>query len=194
MLTTTAAQNWGMFVVRGVIALVFGALAFLAPAPTLAALVLAFAIYAVLDGIFAVIAGLAFPLPSRWLLVVGGVIGVAIGVYTFMNPQVTAIALVYLIGAFAIVRGVAEVAAAFSLRSIIQNPWLLAISGVISVAFGALLIASPGDGAVAVLWIIGFYAVLIGVLSIAVGFRLRSVAKELSSATSTSSSSTAAAS
>jgi uncharacterized membrane protein HdeD (DUF308 family) len=187
MLTTAiAAQNWGMFVLRGVIALLFGAFAFLAPAPTLAALVFVFAFYAVIDGIFAVIAGLALPLPSRWLIVVGGVIAVAIGVYTFFNPQVTAIALVYLIGAFAIVRGVTEVGAAFSLRSVIESPWLLALSGVISVAFGALLIASPGDGALAVLWIIGFYAVLIGVMSIAVGFRLRTVSKELSTATSTS--------
>jgi uncharacterized membrane protein HdeD (DUF308 family) len=187
MLTTAvAAQNWGMFVLRGVIALIFGVLAFVAPAPTLAALVFVFAFYAVIDGIFAVIAGLAFPLPSRWLLVVGGVIGVAIGVYTFLNPQVTAVALVYLIGAFAIVRGISEIGAAFSLRGLIENPWLLALSGVISIAFGALLIASPGDGALAVLWIIGFYAVLIGVASIAVGLRLRSVSKELSAAASTS--------
>src|SRR4029077_20710614 len=99
MFTALAAQNWGMFVVRGILALIFGVLAFAAPAPTLAALVFVFAFYAVVDGIFAVIAGLAVPLPSRWLLVVGGVIGVAIGVYTFMNPQVTALALVYLVGA-----------------------------------------------------------------------------------------------
>jgi uncharacterized membrane protein HdeD (DUF308 family) len=184
MLTATAAQNWGMFVVRGILAIAFGVLAFAAPGPTLTALVFVFAIYAVLDGLFAVIAGLALPLPSRWLLVVGGAIGVVIGVYAFLNPQTTAVALVYLIGAYAIIRGVAEVGASLSLRSVMDSPWLLALSGVINVIFGGLLIAAPGDGAVAVLWIIGFYALLAGAAYVAAGFRLRSLNKEIGAATS----------
>jgi uncharacterized membrane protein HdeD (DUF308 family) len=183
MLTTMAAQNWAMFVLRGVLALIFGVLAFAAPGPTLGALVFVFAFYAVVDGIFAVIAGLALPLVSRWLLVVGGIIAVALGVYTFMNPQITAVALVYVIGAFAIVRGVAEVGAAISLRSLIESPWLLALSGVISLLFGGLLIAAPGDGALAVIWIIGFYALLAGATYVAVGLRLRTLNKELNSTT-----------
>lgn len=183
MLTTLAAQNWAMFVLRGVIAIAFGVLAFAAPGSTLAALIFVFAIYAILDGVLAVIAGLALPLPSRWLLVVGGVLGVAIGVYAFMNPQTTAVALVYLIGAYAIIRGIAEVGASIGLRSLIQSPWVLALSGAISVVFGVLLIAAPGDGAVAVLWIIGIYALLVGVASIAVGLRLRTVGRDVSATT-----------
>lgn len=183
MLTSIAAQNWGMFVLRGVLAIVLGVLAFAAPGPTLAAIVFVFAAYAVVDGILAVAAGIALPAGPRALLIVGGVIALAIGVYTFANPDVTATALVYLIAAFAIVRGGAEIAAAFSLRGVIQNAFLLGVSGVLSIVFGALLVASPSSGALAVLWIIGFYALLVGASYVYLGFRLRGVAKSLDAAT-----------
>jgi uncharacterized membrane protein HdeD (DUF308 family) len=179
MITTLAAQNWGMFVLRGVLAIVLGVLAFVAPGPTLSAIVYVFAAYAIVDGILAVAAGVALPVGPRWMLIIGGVIAVAIGVYTFANPNVTATALVYLIGAFAIVRGGSEIAAAFSLRGVIQNAFLLGVSGVLSIAFGVLLIASPGSGALAVLWIIGFYALLVGASYVYLGFRLRGLAKSV---------------
>jgi len=186
MITTLAAQNWGMFVLRGVLAIVLGVLAFVAPSPTLSAIVYVFAAYAIVDGILAVLAGVALPTGPRWMLILGGVIGVAIGVYTFFNPNVTATALVYLIGAFAIVRGVSEIAAAISLRQIVQNMWLLGVSGVLSIVFGVLVIAAPGDGALAILWIIGFYALLVGASYVYLGFRLRGVNKTLEEATSQS--------
>src|ERR1700675_1583489 len=103
MLTTLAAQNWGMFVLRGILALALGVLAFAAPAPTLAALILVFAAYAIVDGIFAIAFGAVTPGGTRWLLVIAGILGIAIGVYTLVSPQVTAVALVLLIGSFAIV-------------------------------------------------------------------------------------------
>jgi uncharacterized membrane protein HdeD (DUF308 family) len=177
MITSLAAQNWGMFVLRGVLAIVLGVLAFVAPGPTLAAIVFVFAAYAIVDGLLAVAAGIALPVGPRWMLILGGIVAVAIGAYTFVNPDVTATALVYLIAAFAIVRGGSEIAAAITLRQVIQNALLLGVSGVLSVVFGVLLIASPSSGALAVLWIIGFYALLIGAMYVYLGFRLRSVAK-----------------
>jgi uncharacterized membrane protein HdeD (DUF308 family) len=179
MITTLAAQNWGMFVLRGVIAIVLGVLAFVAPGPTLSAIVFVFAAYAIVDGLLAIAAGVALPVGPRWMLIIGGVVAVAIGVYTFANPNVTATALVYLIAAFAIVRGGSEIAAAFSLRGVIQNALLLGVSGVLSIVFGVLLIAAPGDGALAILWIIGFYALLVGASYVYLGFRLRGVAKSV---------------
>ena len=103
MVTRLAAQNWAMFVFRGVLALALGVLAFAAPGPTLAALIFVFAAYAILDGIVAIVLGFGAPQGPRWLLVVGGILGIAIGAYTAVNPQVTAVALVLLIGAFAII-------------------------------------------------------------------------------------------
>jgi uncharacterized membrane protein HdeD (DUF308 family) len=181
-MTTLAAQNWSVFVLRGVLAIILGVLAFAVPGPTLAALILVIGWYAIIDGVIAVGAGLGAPTGPRWWIVLAGILGIAFGVYTLFNPGMTAIALVYLIAAWAVVTGVAEVIAAYNLRQVIPNEWLLALSGVLSVAFGILLAVSPGDGALAVLWIIGLYALIDGVAYVALGLRLRSVAKTLQAA------------
>ena len=187
MVTRLAAQNWAMFVFRGVLALALGVLAFAAPGPTLAALIFVFAAYAILDGIVAIVLGFGAPQGPRWLLVVGGILGIAIGAYTAVNPQVTAVALVLLIGAFAIVRGVAEVGNAIWFRNFIDSAWLYVLSGIVSIVFGAYLLVAPGDGALAVLFVIGFYALFAGVLYIAMGLQLRDVNKTLHSAATSAS-------
>ena len=186
MLTTLAAQNWGMFVLRGILALALGVLAFAAPGPTLAALIFVFAAYAIVDGILAIALGVAAPTGPRWLLVIGGILGIVIGVYTAVSPQVTAVALVLLVGSFAIVRGVAEVGTAIWFRSVIQSAWLYVLSGLVSMVFGAYLILAPGDGALAVVYVIGFYAIFVGVMYTALGLRLRDVNKTLEAATAAS--------
>ena len=182
---TLAAQNWGTFVLRGILALAFGVLAFAAPEPTLAALIFVFAVYAIVDGILAIAFGVSAPGGPSWLLVMAGVVGIAIGIYTAVSPQVTAEALVLLIGSFAIVRGVAEVGTAIWFSDLIESAWLYVLSGVVSIAFGAYLIVAPGDGAFAVLFVIGFYALFAGVTYIAMGLRLRDVNKTLESASTT---------
>lgn len=192
MQPTLAAHNWGLFVIRGILALALGVLVFVAPGPSLTALIFVFAAYAIIDGILAIGLGVSAPGGPRWLLVVGGILGIAIGVYTFVSPGVTAIALVLLIGSFAIVRGVAEAGTAIRLRSTIENAWLYVLSGVVSVVFGAFLIYSPGDGVWAVLFVIGYYAIFAGVTYLALGFRLRQVNKTVHSEPSTTAASTTA--
>ncbi len=186
MLTTLAAQNWGMFVLRGVLALALGVLAFAAPGPTLAALIFVFAAYAILDGILAIAFGVSVPGGPSWLLVIAGIAGIAIGVYTAVSPQVTAVALTLLIGTFAFVRGIAEVGTAIWLRNLIQSPWPYVLSGTVSILFGAFLIVAPGAGAFAVLFVIGFYALFAGVMYLAIGLRLRGVNKTLETASTSS--------
>ncbi len=183
---TLAAQNWGMFVLRGILALTIGVLAFAAPGPTLAALIFVFAAYAIVDGILAIALGVSAPGGPRWLLAIAGLIGIAIGVYTLASPQVTAVALVLLIGSFAIVRGVAEVGSAIWLRDVIESAWLYVLSGIVSIVFGALLIVAPGDGALAVVYVIGFYALFAGVTYVGIGLRLRGLNKTLQTASTTS--------
>lgn len=184
MLATLEAQNWGMFIFRGILALALGVLVFAAPGPSLAALILVFAAYAIVDGILAIGLGVSAPGGPRWLLVLGGILGIGIGVYTYISPGVTAIALVLLIGSFAIVRGIAEAATAIRLRSTIEHAWLYVLSGVVSIIFGAFLIVYPSDGVLAVLFLIGYYAIFAGVMYIAVGFRLRRVNKSLQASSS----------
>lgn len=169
------ARNWWAFVLRGVFAILFGIGAWLWPGLTLAALVFLFGAYALVDGVFAVAAGIASHGENRrwWAELLVGIAGIALGVMVFAWPDVTALTLLYLIAAWALVTGVMEIAAAIELRKRIDNEWLLGLGGLASVLFGLLLIVFPGAGALGLLWLIGAYAVLFGVLLIALGLRLR---------------------
>jgi uncharacterized membrane protein HdeD (DUF308 family) len=173
------SRNWWAFVLRGIVAIALGVLAFASPGATLVALIAVFAAFAIFDGILAIAAGISVDGGPRWMFVLGGILGIVIGVLTINRPDITAVALVLLIGVWAIATGVAEAVAAYSFREVLENEWLLAISGIVSVAFGALLIFAPGDGVLALLWLIGFYAILAGILYIAAGLRLRSVHEKL---------------
>jgi uncharacterized membrane protein HdeD (DUF308 family) len=106
-------------------------------------------------------------------VLLAGLAGVAIGIVTFMSPALTALALLYLIAAWAIIRGVFEIIAAIQLRKEIENEWLLGLSGALSVLLGIFLMAAPGAGALAVLWWIGAFAIVFGVVEIILGFRLK---------------------
>ena len=160
---------------RGLVALLFGVLTFVWPGISLTALVFLFGAYAFVDGLFAVAAALRSPEGYKhwWALLVEGVFGVIAGVLAFAWPGITALVLLYLIAAWAVVTGVFEIAAAIRLRKYITGEWLLALGGALSVLFGVLLAAWPAAGALAVLWLIGAYAVLFGVLLIALGLKLR---------------------
>jgi uncharacterized membrane protein HdeD (DUF308 family) len=171
----TLARNWWAVVLRGVCAILFGLAAFAWPGITLAVLILLYGVYALADGILAVIWSLVgrrqgdFP----WGVFLAGLAAIAAGVFTFLWPGLTALALLYLIAAWAIVRGVFEIIAAVRLRKEIAHEWLLALSGLASIVLGLLLLAWPGLGVLAVLWWIGAFAIVFGVLSIALGFRLK---------------------
>jgi uncharacterized membrane protein HdeD (DUF308 family) len=138
-------------------------------------LVLLYGAYALIEGVLAVASALvgqrggAFP----WGLLLAGLAGVAVGIVTFLSPGLTALALLYLIAAWAIVRGVFEIVAAFHLRKEIENEWLLGLSGLVSVILGGFLLAAPGAGALAVLWWIGAFSIVFGILTIILGFRLK---------------------
>jgi uncharacterized membrane protein HdeD (DUF308 family) len=173
----TLAQNWWAIVLRGVCAVLFGVGAFVWPGITLAVLILLYGAYALIEGVLAVAWALvgrrAGPFP--WGVFLAGLAGVAVGVVTFFYPGLTALALLYLIAAWAIVRGVFEIIAAIHLRKELENEWLLALSGLLSVVLGVFLVMAPGAGALAVLWWIGAFSIVFGVLTIFLGFRLKSV-------------------
>jgi len=168
-------RNWHWVVIRGVAAVIFGLLAFIWPGITLAALVIVWGAYALVDGALALIA--AFRVRDRgkplWALLIVGLLGLAAGILTFIWPAMTALVLLSFIAAWAIVMGIFQIVAAIRLRKSIENEWLLALSGVLSVLFGVLLLLRPGAGALAVIWIIGAYAIAFGVLLIALGLKLK---------------------
>ena len=171
----TLAQNWWAIVLRGLCAVLFGLSALAWPGITLVVLVSLYGAYALVEGAFAVAGAVMgrrqgdFP----WGVLLAGLAGIAIGVITFMSPGITAIALVYLIGAWAILRGLFEIIAAVQLRKEIDNEWLLGLSGLLSVILGLFLLVAPGAGAIAMLWWIGAFAIVFGVVEIILGFRLK---------------------
>jgi uncharacterized membrane protein HdeD (DUF308 family) len=170
------ARNWWALVLRGFFDVLFGITAFVWPGITLAVLVLLYGAFALVDGSFAIAAvlvGRTRGMPS-WALLVEGLAGIAVGAITFFWPGITQLALLFLIAAWAVVTGVFEIVAAVRLRKEIRGEWLLALSGVLSVAVGVALVVNPGAGLLAISWMIGTYAIIFGVLFIVLGFRLRS--------------------
>jgi uncharacterized membrane protein HdeD (DUF308 family) len=120
---------------------------------------------------------------SPWPFIFRGVLGIGTGFLVAVWPDISATALLYVIAAYAIVIGIFEVFAAIELRKIVDNEWLLATAGVASIAFGVLAAIYPGDGAVAIVWTIGIYAIFFGSLMIALGFRLHGWGRKITSAT-----------
>ena len=173
-------RSWWTFVVQGVLAIGVGVAAFVVPAPTLAAFLAVFGAYAIVSGVFEVAGGFSMSNSPKWSLVLGGIASIVVGAITFASPASTAVAATLIVGIYAIAIGVGRVSAAYTLGRL-GNSWLLGLAGIVSVAFGVLLIAAPGEGVLAVLWLIGYYAIFAGIMSIAFGLRLRGVGQDVSS-------------
>jgi len=167
-------SSWWALVLRGIAAIGFGIIAFVWPHITLTALVFLWGAYALVDGVLAIAAGVKSHAENKrwWVLLLEGILGVIAGIVAFLIPGITALVLLLLIAAWAIVTGIFEIGAAIQLRKYIRGEWLLALAGVASVLFGIALFLNPGAGALAVVWLIGAYAVLFGVLLIGLGLRL----------------------
>ncbi len=177
-LARSLASQWSTLAIRGAAAIAFGILAFAWPALTLKALVLLWGVYALLDGGIAFIGGLR---TKVWSLVFIGVVGILAGIATFRYPGLTALVLLYVIAAWAIVTGLVAISIAIRLRRELTNEWVLALAGVLSVVFGGLLIARPGAGAVSLVFIIAAYAIVFGVLLLTLAFKLKGLPDRLES-------------
>lgn len=169
----TIANHWWLTALRGVFAVLFGLATFFWPGATLSALVLLFGFYVLFDGVVALATSLSNWRDKWWLLSLEGIIGIVVGVITFVWPAITAVTLVYLIATWALITGTLEIAAAIQLRREIDNEWVLGLSGIASIIFGLLVFIWPGAGTLAILWMIGAYALLFGGLLIYLGIRLR---------------------
>ena len=174
------AANWWALALRGGLAVLFGVLAFATPGVTLVTLLWLFGAYALIEGVCNLIAAVrGHGQQPWWTLVLEGVISVGAGVVAIALPGVTAIVLLYVIAARAVVMGVFEIAAAIRLRARIEHEWWLGLSGALSVVFGVLMMAFPGAGALAVMLWIAAYAVIFGALLIALALRLRAFHRRL---------------
>jgi uncharacterized membrane protein HdeD (DUF308 family) len=172
----TLVQNWWLFTLRGVLGIIFGILALIFPGPTILSLVLLFSAYMLVDGIFGIISAVRAirRKEDRWgLLIFEGLLDIATGVVAFLWPALTVVAFVWLIAAWAIVSGGLMTAAGFRLN-IEHGRWWLILGGLLSLAYGVLLIITPLIGAVVFTWWLGAYALVFGVALVIFSLKLRS--------------------
>ena len=179
-LARTLARHWWVVLLRGLVAIAFGVLTFTQPAISLAALLLFFGAFVFADGLLHVWTAISDKeRENRWLLLLGGLLGIGVGLLAFLTPGLTAIAVLFYIAIWAVATGLLDIVAAVRLRKEIEGEWLLGLGGLSSVAFGVVLLARPGTGALAVLWIIAAYAVAFGVILTLLSFRLKGLAKKM---------------
>ena len=168
--------HWWALALRGAIAILFGLAALLRPGIALGALILLFGAYALVDGVFAIVGvfgGTRGGTP-RWLLLVEGIAGILAGIIAFVLPGLTAILFLYLIAAWAVITGIAEIATAIRLRQEITGEWALIVGGGLSVLFGVILaVIGPVAGLLSLIWLIGIYALAFGILMLITAFQVR---------------------
>ncbi len=169
------SRYWWVPVVRGLVAIALGVFAFVWPIATITALVLVFGAVAVADGILAIAAAIAARTLSSdwWVLLVQGFVGIGVGVLALLYPAITAFAFVFLVAVWAIGLGMLQVVVAVKLRRDIPGGWWLALAGILGIAFGVLLAVNPTEGGIAVVWLIGVFAIAWGVMQMVGGIDLR---------------------
>jgi uncharacterized membrane protein HdeD (DUF308 family) len=169
------ARNWWALLIRGIAAVIFGILAFLWPGATLFAICILFGAYAFVDGVFAIVAAVrAAQAHERWWpFVIEGIVGLAIAAVTFYDISITFLALYFTVAVWAFVTGILEIAAGIQLRKSIANEFLLILAGLASIVFGIFMFWHPIAATVAIIWIIATYAIVFGIIMIALAFRLR---------------------
>jgi len=167
-------RNRGMIALRGAAALTFGVAALAWPAPTLTILIALLGIFFLLDGFFSGLAAIYFAewRVASWPLAIEALVALGIGLITLFWPGVTAYALVYLLAAWAILVGAIQLIAAYQLRHFLQREWLLALRGPFPLLLGALLIAFPQDGALALIRLVGLGVGLNGLYLLALAYQL----------------------
>ena len=174
-------RNWWMLALRGVLAIIFGLIALFAPGIALLAFVYVFAVYALIDGIMAVyIAIRERGSLSRWGWVLfEGILGIIAGIVAFVYPGLTALVLLYIVAIWAVVTGIMEIVTAIAIRGFVAREWALGLAGILSIIFGIVLFIFPGAGLLSILWLVGIYGIVFGILFIVRAFQMRSWASSV---------------
>ena len=169
------AKMWWLLALRGVFAILFGIVILAWPALTIEVLVIIYGVFALVGGILSMIIGL-FNIGKNsnwWVMFLEGVLGFVVGGIVLKWPAMSLLLLIIIIAFWAIISGIAQIITAFFVRQQIKNEWLMALSGLISLLFGLLLFSWPITGVVVLSWLIGFYALLLGIFLIVFGFQVK---------------------
>ena len=181
MLSKLMLSYWWVLLLRGVIAILFGIAAYAWPGMTLVTLLTLFGAFALVDGIFNVFHAFSGRKEDErwWVLLLEGLLGIAIGVITFQAPEVTATVLILYIGFWAMATGVLRIILAVRLRKEIEGEWWMALAGLAGIVFGVFMVARPGAGALAVLWLVAIWAIVGGVCLVIFSFKVKALGGKL---------------
>jgi uncharacterized membrane protein HdeD (DUF308 family) len=181
MLARLLAQNWWVLLLRGIVMILFGVMAYAWPGMTIATLVMFFAAFVLVDGVFDVYHAFSGRQENDnwWILLIEGLLGIAFGVITWMRPGITTMVLLLFIAFWAIMTGILKIIMAIRLRKEIEGEWWLVLAGVVSVLFGVLVMARPGAGALGMLFVIAAWAILMGIAMVILSFKARGFHKQL---------------
>jgi uncharacterized membrane protein HdeD (DUF308 family) len=178
------SKNWWVFLIRGILAILFGLVLLMRPGAAMTFLVRLFGIFAFVEGIFAVIAAFAGKNSSSnwWAVLIQGLAGLVIGIWMFTNPLMSAVVFVRLLGLWAIIVGLFRIVGAVRLRSEVPGEWMHVVGGIITVLLGIVVMAWPAGGVLAFAWLIGIFALLMGAFLIGVAVNLRNAGKSVEAA------------
>ncbi|MFL5320021.1 MAG: HdeD family acid-resistance protein [Myxococcaceae bacterium] len=176
-------KNWWMVALRGLAALMLGVFALAMPAGALRLLIAYFAVFALVHGIMSFAAAIQSARTDRaWgLMVIEGLFAIAAAMIAFRMPVVTALSLTYLVAAWALGTGILQIIAAVKLRKLVDGEWFLGLSGALSVFFGLLAFSRPWSGALAVVTVLGVYAIIFGIANLMLGFRMGRAHRDIGS-------------
>jgi uncharacterized membrane protein HdeD (DUF308 family) len=164
--------RWWWLLVRGIVAILFGLAAFFLPGVTLLGLIYLFGVFAIVDGVTLIVFGRRAGMKWYWSAL-AGLVSIAAGVVAFAWPGLSAVALLWVIAFWAILNGIFQILTAIEIRKEVEGEWVLFLAGALAVAFGVILLFRPGAGVFAVLWLIGTFAILLGILMIILSFKLK---------------------
>jgi uncharacterized membrane protein HdeD (DUF308 family) len=172
---THLRRHWWKTLLGGILVVAFGVITLLRPGAAISALLIMFGVFAVAVGIFTIVASIAHrkEYTRWWLALIGGILGIAIGVISFGRPFLTGLFLLYLIGSWAFVTGILSIVVSIRMRKIVKGGWMLTVSGILSVVFSIFILIFPGLAAISMIWVVGVYAVMYGVLLIIHSFQAK---------------------
>jgi uncharacterized membrane protein HdeD (DUF308 family) len=176
------SRDWWVYAIRGIAAILFGTMALIWPAPTLAVLVLLFGAYAFVDGIALLVAlarGDVLARRHKWVTGLMAALGIAAAIATLLWPGITALTLLYLVAFWAIATGTLQIVSAIEFRREIDGEFFVVLGGILSIVFGGLLVAFPGAGLLSLVWVVGFWAELFGFSSLGIAYRLHGIDRDL---------------
>ena len=176
----TMSDHWWVVLLRGILGILFGVMAYTWPGLTVIILVTIWGAYAFVDGIVELVAGIR----GKWgSLILLGVLGIAAGIIAFLRPGLTALALLWVLAFWAIIAGIMQISAAIRLRKEVQGEWLWILSGILTIALGVLFLARPGEGILSVTWLIATLAIVWGILLVMLSFKLKGLKGRMTPAT-----------